>query len=90
MLSRNQWLLCAEKLLNWDHDTKKSQRESNDESDDDEYCSRGRWRLQKLMSIVNEGSRIMEGDANIQKTVNAIHSMMKQGYQHEHLVRLSK
>uniref|UniRef100_F1KQT2 [histone H3]-trimethyl-L-lysine(4) demethylase n=1 Tax=Ascaris suum TaxID=6253 RepID=F1KQT2_ASCSU len=85
MLSRNQWLLCAEKLLNWDHDTKKSQRESNDESDDDEYCSRGRWRLQKLMSIVNEGSRIMEGDANIQKTVNAIHSMMKQGYQHEHL-----
>lgn len=80
-----RWLQCAKKLLNW---APIKLSDSDDEiSDTDERPVKGRWKLQKVMSVIEEGSSFMENNAQFQKIVNDLHLMMKLGYQNEFTVR---
>lgn len=79
-----QWFLRSKKLLNWNHGEKK---EENDRKEIIDYFKEGcRWKLQNLMSFVDEGSTIMENNLAMQEVINALKLMVKLGYENEFAV----
>ncbi|MFH4973307.1 hypothetical protein AB6A40_000016 [Gnathostoma spinigerum] len=82
---RSRWLIRAQKLLRWNDlsvDLVDSGFCKNEGDKEDEENKE--WTLQSLMSLIDEGTALKNNEEEVEKTLSALHNLMKIGYRNEH------